>query len=98
MNQLSFLYAPPRQRHSATSTEAAESLRETDCERARQKILQYCRLNYGATDQELQLAFGWSGDFERPRRVELVRDKLLVDSGMTRKTTKGRNAAVWIEP
>lgn len=92
--QLTFLAEPaPYVRTSETSRAAAESI--SDCEFARKEIVRYCRLNYGCTDQELQAAFGWSGDFERPRRVSLVKDGLLVDSGRTRKTTSGRNATVW---
>lgn len=52
----------------------------------------------GATDEALitfGMMHGFTANSVRPRRVELVRDGLVVDSGEKRKTRSGRNAIVW---
>jgi predicted ArsR family transcriptional regulator len=51
---------------------------------------------FGATDQELQHALGISGDTVRPRRVELVEDGWVTDSGRRRPTPSGHDAIVWV--
>jgi hypothetical protein len=51
---------------------------------------------FGATDQELQGARQRSGDTERARRVELVEDGWVKDSGRRRPTSSGHDAIVWI--
>lgn len=50
----------------------------------------------GATDAELQSLLNMRGDSERPRRIELVRDGLVLDSGRVRLSPAGRVAIVWI--
>jgi hypothetical protein len=50
---------------------------------------------YGATDVEIQMALGISGDTERPRRVELCDLDLIVDSGRAR-VVRGRKHTVWV--
>lgn len=50
----------------------------------------------GATDAEIQMALGMSGNTERPRRQELETQKLIADSGQTRATSSGRPATVWV--
>lgn len=44
----------------------------------------------GATDKEIQVWLAMSGDTERPRRIELLRAGLIVDSGELRD-----RATVW---
>lgn len=49
----------------------------------------------GLTDEEIQLNLGFSGNTERPRRGELVKQGLIRASG-TRVTQAGRQATVWV--
>lgn len=49
----------------------------------------------GACDIEVQDSLGMEGNSVRPRRVELVRDGLVRDSGR-RRSFKGRNCVVWV--
>lgn len=53
----------------------------------------------GATDEEIineGTRAGFSANGLRPRRVELVRDGVVIDSGRKRATQSGRQAIVWI--
>jgi len=54
----------------------------------------------GATDEEISIDLELQSDTARPRRRELQIAGLVVDSGLTRKTTNNREAVVWktIEP
>lgn len=52
--------------------------------------------NTGATDEEMQIRMGISGDTQRPRRYELVEAGFIKDSGRRRKTTNGKEAIVWV--
>lgn len=83
----------PYQRHSATSRDAAESV--TTAEKDRDRVLKYIRIAYGATDEQIATALCMNPSTARPRRVELVRQGLIVDSGRTRLTASGRAATVW---
>lgn len=88
---------PPSQSHSGTSIRAAvEILPQT--ETLRRRVLDHLKAcpNEGCTDEEIQIETGIDANTERPRRVELVRMGLVVDSGKTRQTKSGRWAAVWI--
>ena len=49
----------------------------------------------GATDNEMQKALHMSGDTQRPSRVKLLRDGLIIDSGTTRINSNGNPATVW---
>lgn len=51
---------------------------------------------HGATDEELQVALGMSGDTERPRRVELVKAHRIRPAGFTRPTTHSKEAVVYV--
>jgi hypothetical protein len=53
------------------------------------------RNTFGGTDEEIQIALHLDAGTARARRVELVRMKLIVDSGTKRKTRSGRPARVW---
>ena len=96
----------PAQGHSATSRAAAAS---TDRQRGRQKVWDAFRkagqvhvnptpwgVVGGLTDEECVEVTGMSPSTVRPRRIELVRDGLLMDSGMTRKTRANRAATIWV--
>lgn len=50
----------------------------------------------GATDEQVINGTGLPASNARPRRVELVRDRVVIDSGRTRVTASGRAATVWI--
>lgn len=49
----------------------------------------------GATDKEMQDALHMSGDTQRPARVKLLRDALIIDSGTIRINSNGNPATVW---
>ncbi|MBX3408127.1 MAG: hypothetical protein KF869_15335 [Phycisphaeraceae bacterium] len=51
---------------------------------------------FGATDAEIELITGIRAQSVSPRRGELRRLGLIVDSGRRRKTPRGRDAAVWV--
>ena len=87
----------PSQKHSATSRAAAESVAPSmgAKERAVLAVLKKCG-DFGATDEELQDALGMAGNSQRPRRIALVGKGLVRDSGHTRTTRSGHQAAVWV--
>lgn len=87
---------PPSQRHSATSIDAAEAIVPL-AGRLRRRVYEWLvsRGETGGTDEEIQDALDMPSSTERPRRVELVRAGLVIDSGRTRPTRSGRNAVVW---
>ncbi len=97
----------PAQSHSRTSREAAGSLQGRDFKR--QAVLDAFRkagpvhanpppfgIVGGLTDEELVEVLNMPSSTARPRRVELVRDGLLMDSSHTRKTRSNRAATVWM--
>jgi hypothetical protein len=54
------------------------------------------RMGRGATDDEIQEHFSWTGDYQRPRRWRLVKDGLVYRSTERRRTRSGSKAAVWV--
>ena len=91
------LLSAPHQRHSTTSREAAQSVKQTSG-RDRQRILAYLMEHpEGATDEALGDALGIAGNTLRPRRRELQETKLIKDSGRYALTKSGRRATVWVE-
>lgn len=88
---------PPCQRHSTTFREAAEAI-GPQAGTLRAQVLTWLRNRGpdGATDEEMQDGLGMNPSTQRPRRVELVQGKHVVDSGRTRKTRSGRQAVVWV--
>lgn len=96
MTQLD-LFDPPRVHGSPTSEQAAESITECAASmRARVLAFIVSMGDYGATDDEIQIALIMAGNTERPRRRELVKAGDIVESGATRATTSGRAAVVWV--
>lgn len=82
--------------NDGTSREAARSL-EGQIPEMEWRVLEYlirCG-ERGGTDQEIQLATSLAESTERPRRVSLVQQGLVTDSGKTRRTQSGRLAIVW---
>lgn len=84
---------PPYQRHSLTSLSAAASIAKhaiTD----RQRVYNALKAS-PATDEQLQGLLRLNASTERPRRIKLVEDGLVRDSGRTAKTLSGRSATIW---
>lgn len=99
MNRPSTLFddlLPPAIRASATSVKAARRASRT--EETRRAILAFIvdEGDFGATDEEIQIALKISGNAERPRRRELEKAGLINASSSTRMTTCGREAMVWV--
>jgi hypothetical protein len=86
----------PAQRHSETSVAAAASVEAGNVRgRDRQRLLRLL-VQYGpATDEEMAHRLGMSPNTQRPRRVELCRLGVVVDTGHRRRTVAGRKATVW---
>ena len=85
----------PSVRGSVTSAAAADSMDRSTLNRLQRLIYDYVRDQPGgATDEEIARACGLNPSTARPRRIELVRRGLVVESG-TRKTASGRMASVW---
>ena len=51
---------------------------------------------HGATDEEIQAKLRMNPSTQRPRRVELVEQGRIVDSGRRRRTASRRDAVVWV--
>ena len=64
----------------------------------RREVYEFIRAceDFGATDDEIQNALEMNPSTQRPRRVELVDQGLVRDSGATRQTRWGRAAVVWV--
>lgn len=50
----------------------------------------------GLTDEQIARRLKMNPSTERPRRIELVRAKLVVDSGRTRYTRAKVRAVIWV--
>jgi hypothetical protein len=88
--------APPSN-GTATSDAAAASIKPILNE-LQARVLAFLREqgDAGATAQEIESGAGLGGSTVRPRLIELRRRGDVVDSGRTRPTASGRQAAVWI--
>ena len=97
-DQLSMFGDPPTlpfQAHSETSREAADSKRSTaKGDKARVLAILYGKLT-GLTDEEMQRALSMNPNTQRPRRIELVMEGKVRDSGKTRNTSSDRPATLW---
>ena len=81
---------------SPTSREAAESIRGDVAVTLRHAVLLYLQGRAdGATDEEIAEGMDLPPNTARPRRVDLVRDMEVHDSGETRTTRSGRMAVGW---
>ena len=87
----------PYQRHSPTSIAAAVGI-EPAAGTLRAKVLEYIRGagRHGATDEEIQTGARIGANTQRPRRVELLRARLIADSGRVRPAMSGKDAVVWV--
>lgn len=89
--------SPPAQKHSQTSTEAAEKIRPR-VGKLHRLVLDYLAQHpAGATDEQLMDALDLGGNTLRPRRRELQLMGLVADSERTALTRSGRNAVVWVK-
>lgn len=84
-----------RRDHGRTAHAAAKDI-ESVSGAQRRAVYQALLVSDGLTDGEIQIRLDLDPSSERPRRVELVRDGLVVDSGRTRLTQSGRRATVWV--
>ena len=82
---------------TATSQAALASV-EPNVTKVQRLILKTLRNagKLGMTDHEMQLFTGLNGSTQRPRRIELERQGLVFDSGLTRETSTGRQATIWL--
>lgn len=85
---------PPAQKHSVTSRQAAEAIKQA-VPRLQAVVLADLAANGPGTDEELLARTGLAPNTLRPRRVELVLKGLVRDSGRTRPTKSGRSAVLW---
>lgn len=97
MNQLAINFSvAPYQRHSATSKAAAKSLKPSKVDLDRWEIMDSLKRHpNGLTDDALQGITSLPGDSERPRRISLLKDGLIYDSGRKERTRSGKLAVVW---
>lgn len=87
---------PPSVAHSPTSRAAATAI-EPAAHTLRWAVLDCLRfVTGGLTDEEIQEQLSMPSSTERPRRCELVKAGLVIDSGRTRLTRAGRRAAIWV--
>ena len=97
LEKLALVSSAPYQRHSATSKAAAVAIEPVAGTQRALILSEICIAGKrGRTDSDLQAMCLLSGDSVRPRRGELLKAGLIVDSGRTRKTPKGRDAVVWV--
>lgn len=87
------IFEPPAQRHSETSKQAAEQIKQK-APILRDFVLRAIQRRPD-TDEELAVRTGMEGNTLRPRRRELELMGLIRKSGEVRKTKSGRNAVVW---
>lgn len=93
--QQQLIFDPPSS-GPKTSKQAAERISGSAAS-LRRKVLEFIRTRgaRGATDSEIQDCLEMDGDTERPRRWELRKAGLIVDSGIRRETKTGRASIVW---
>ena len=89
-------YKLPYQKHSYTSRLAAVHAEPKAGTQRGILFDHFTRLgSYGATDEEMQTLTKMNPSAERPRRIGLLDQGFIKDSGRTRATSSGRQAVVW---
>lgn len=90
------LFAPKFVHGNEPSREAAQSM-VRPATRLRAEVLQFIRNEgtRGATDEEIVLGLGINPSTARPRRIELVEQGLVADTGQFRPGRSGRAMTVW---
>lgn len=89
------LRKPPHVKDSTTSLAAAVSI-SGNSNSMRTRILKYLADKGGATDEQIAIDLDMKQSTERPRRIELVEQRLVCDSGRYALTTSKRKAVVWV--
>jgi hypothetical protein len=79
---------------SETSKQAADRVR-SKVERDKDQIEAWLKVFGPATDQMIQDALGMDGSSERPRRIDLVNELRVVDSGLKMLTRSESWAVAW---
>jgi hypothetical protein len=99
MNEQPDLFPLPYVRSSETSKAAAIAA-EPNAGTQRWRVLDILRDNpisdRGLTDHEMQVLLDMNPSTQRPRRIELVGQGFVADSGRTRLTPSGKRAVVWM--
>lgn len=86
---------PPHQSHSDTSRASAIAEAPTSGLKVRTVLVGFAHAMSGLTDEEGQEHLQIDGNSYRPRRVTLMDQGLVYDTGFRRKTRAGRPAVVW---
>ena len=84
----------PYVRESQTSQKAAISIVE-NVGNLRDRVFRLLELKGSLTDQEIQEWLGMDPSTQRPRRIELVAQRKVRDSGKRKRTRSGRWATLW---
>ncbi len=84
----------PYVRGSSTSLAAAVSL--GDRNPMRKRIMEYLASTGGATDEQMQIGLDMKASTQRPRRIELVEQGRVKDSGRYALTSSKRKATIWV--
>lgn len=84
----------PYVRGSSTSRAAADAI-AVHVTPLQKVVMDYLREHGPSTDEEMQAGIPMGPNTQRPRRVELVRNGLIRDSGTTRDGASGKMAVVW---
>ena len=88
---------PPYVKTSDTSKAAAKELSPKKCAMDRQAIMDALRASpLGLTDWEIHAITKIDESSCRPRRIDLVRQKRVYDSGRRGITPSGRKAVIWV--
>jgi len=92
------LIAPARHNAPAGTSDRAAGRIASHAKDLRARVLAYIvgQGPHGSTDDEGEAVLGIKPQTYTPRRGELVKLGLVVDSGRRRNTAGGRPAAVWI--
>lgn len=86
----------PRQSHSQASCRAAEAaVPRSTTDRGRVLGFLRERGEYGATDEEMQIALAMNPSTQRPRRIELLKSGWIYATDASRRTRSGSPARVW---
>lgn len=86
---------PPHQSHSDTSRASAVAEAPTSGMKVRTVLVGFAHSMSGLTDEEGQERLQIDGNSYRPRRVTLMDQGLVYDTGFRRKTKANRPAVVW---
>ena len=86
---------PPFVHGSTTSEQAAEEIGKVTGHLRLMVFDLLCEYVRGLTDHQMQEILGMNPSTQRPRRIELVRQGWVIDSGDRRQTPSGRQAVVW---